>query len=223
MFAALLQQLSLTMHGGPLGVQYDRAEGRLDTQRLRSPYMDIRPASACWVKEQSVEMLQRFGSAFEDEAEKKYAFENLLLSGSRDALLDAALLEVASAAGSRLATRRYPIRLPSKRATVGCFGRLLAEMGDPCGCMEEGCEVGEGCDISGLKSAKAFKSIEEPSEISGAEARRRRLLLLFRWCTYGRGEGLQGGGVWKLEGEVLAATGQRRIGQAYGSATGALG
>ena len=103
MFAALLQQLSFTMHGGPLGVQYDRAEGRLDTQRLRSPYMDIRPASACWVKEQSVEMLQRFGSAFEDEAEKKYAFENLLLSGSRDALLDAALLEVASAAGSRLA------------------------------------------------------------------------------------------------------------------------
>ena len=222
MFAALLQQLSFAMQHGPLGIQCDRAEGRLDTQRLRSPYMDIRPASACWVKEQSVEMLQRFGSAFEDAAEKKYAFENLLLSGSRDALLDAALLEVASAAGGRLATRRYPIRLPSKRATVGCFGRLLAEMGDPCGCMEEGWKVGEGYDISGLK-AKAFKSIEEPGEISGAEARRRRLLLLFRWCTYGRGEGLEGGGVWKLEGEVLAATGQRAIGQAYGSATGALG
>jgi len=219
MFAVLLQQLSIAMqHGGPLDVQCDRSRGNL-------PYMaaddNIRPASACWVKEQSAEMLQRFGSAFEDAAEKEYAFENLLLSGSRDALLDAALLEVASASGSRLA-RRYPIRLPSKRATVGCFGRLLAEMGDPCGCMEEGWKVGEGYDISGLK-AKAFKSIEEPGEISGAEARRRRLLLLLRWCTYGRGEELQGGGVWKLEGEVLAATGQRRIGQAYGSATGALG
>ena len=117
MFAALLQQLSFTMHGGPLGVQCDRAEGGLDTQRLRSPYMDIRPASACWVKEQSVEMLQRFGSAFEDAAEKKYAFENLLLSGSLDALLDAALLEVASAAGSRLATRRTAT--PPRRPTVG--------------------------------------------------------------------------------------------------------
>ena len=91
MFAALLQQLSFAMQHGPLGIQCDRTEGRLDTQRLRSPYMDIRPASACWVKEQSVEMLQRFGSAFEDAAEKKYAFENLLLSGSLDALLDAAL------------------------------------------------------------------------------------------------------------------------------------
>ena len=61
MFAALLQQLSFAMQHGPLGIQCDRTEGRLDTQRLRSPYMDIRPASACWVKEQSVEMLQRFG------------------------------------------------------------------------------------------------------------------------------------------------------------------
>ena len=57
----------------------------------------IRPASACWTKEQSNEMLLRFGSAFEDAEEKVHAYENLLLSRSQGALLDAALLEVESA------------------------------------------------------------------------------------------------------------------------------
>ena len=230
--AMLLQPLGFAaQHGGRLGVQCDNLSGRsrghlscIAANDIDDAAANIRPASACWIKQQSAEMLQRFGSAFEDAEDKQYAFENLLLSRSQDALLDAALLEVASTSGSRLASRRYPIRLASKRATVGCFGRLLAEMDDPCSCMEEGCEVGEGCDISGLSRSKpkAFKSIQEPSEISSAEARRRQLLLLFRWCTYGRGEELQSGGVWKLEGEVLAETGQRRIGQAYGSATASL-
>ena len=230
----LLQPLGFaTQHVGRLGVQCDNLSGRSRGHSLSctaagdssdDAAANIRPASACWVKQQSAEMLQRFGSAFVDAEDKQYAFENLLLSRSQEALLDAALLEVETTSGSRLATRRYPIQLPSKRATVGCFGRLLAEMDDPCSCMEEGCEVGEGSDISGLSRSKpkAFKSIQEPSEISAAEARRRQLLLLFRWCTYGRGEELQSGGVWKLEGEVLAETGQRRIGQAYGSATGSL-
>ena len=233
--AMLLQPLGFATHisssGGRLGVQCDHLSGRsshtlscIAADDNDDAASNIRPASACWVKEQSTEMLQRFGSAFEDAEDKQYAFENLLLSRSQDALLDAALLEVATTSGSRLATRRYPLQLPSKRATVGCFGRLLAEMDDPCSCMEEGCEVGEGCAVSGLSRSKpkAFKSIQEPSEISRAEARRRQLLLLFRWCTYGRGEELQSGGVWKLEGEVLAETGQRRIGQAYGSATSSL-
>ena len=218
-----------TQHGGRLpAVQSSRSRGRYLSCSTAGDddAANIRPASACWIKEQSAEMLQRFGSAFEDANDKEYAFENLLLSRSQEALLDAALLEVASISSSRLARRRYPIRLPSKRVIVGCYGRLLAEMDDSCGCMEEGCEVGEGCDLSGLSKSrpkpKAFASIQEPSEISGAEARRRQLLLLFRWCTYGRGEEVQSSGVWKLEGEVLAQTGQRRIGQAYGSATGSL-
>ena len=156
----------------------------------------IRPASACWVQEQSREMLQRFGSAFEAVDEKVYAYENLLLSRSQAALLDAALLEVASMSSSRLARRRYPFRLPSKRATIGCYGRLLAEMD------------------GGRLQIELGSESERPAD--GPESGRRKLLQLLRWCAYGR-EG-KGGGVWRLEGEVLAQTGLRRIGEAYGRA-----
>ena len=167
---------------------------------------NIRPASACWIKKQSCEMLQRFGSAFEDAADKEYAYENLLLSRSQDALLDAALLEVASTSSSRLAQRRYPVRLPSKRATVGCYGRLLAEM-----------------DSGRLQAEPEPKPESGTEPVSGPAARRSDLMLLLRWCTYGRGEELRGGGVWKLKGEVLGQSGLQRIGQAYGTPTGPPG
>ena len=140
-------------------------------------------------------MLLRFGSAFEDADEKVLAFENLLLSPSQGALLDAALLEVEATSSSRLARRRWPIRLPSKRATIGCYGRLLVEM--------------EGGRLQ-------IEDDPEPTgpPSTGPESRRRTLLQLLRWCAYGRAG--KGGGVWMLEGEVLAQSGQRRIGQAYG-------
>lgn len=46
----------------------------------------------------------------------------------REAILDAALAIVASSADSRLARWRLPIRIPSRRATIGCFRRLLETM-----------------------------------------------------------------------------------------------
>ena len=180
---------------------------RASSGRIRKPRMataedaasDIRPASACWIKEQGSEMLQRFGSAFEDTEEKVYAYENLLLSQSKDALLDAAILEVASVSSSSwLARSRYPVRLPSRRATIGCYGRLMAEMD------------------GGRLQIESMSERTVP-EAGPAERRRLQLLQLLEWCAYGRGG--KGGGVWKLEGDMLAQTGRRRIEEGFGSAT----
>ena len=75
-------------------------------------------------------------------------------------------------------------------------GRLLAEMD------------------GGRLQIELGSESERPAD--GPESGRRKLLQLLRWCAYGR-EG-KGGGVWQLEGEVLAQTGLRRIGEAYGRA-----
>ena len=46
----------------------------------------------------------------------------------REALLDSALELLASSKRSKLARWRLPVRLPSKRATIGSFRRLLEQL-----------------------------------------------------------------------------------------------
>eukprot|EP00966_Prymnesium_polylepis_P224405 5190772-Prymnesium_polylepis.1 len=51
-----------------------------------------------------------------------------LPAAERDGVLDAALTVVDANAGSKLARWRLPVRLPSRRTTIGCFRRLLETM-----------------------------------------------------------------------------------------------
>jgi len=82
--------------------------------------------TACWAKEQGKALVQRFGNIFEPPEEKQIALENLVLSPSQELIIDSALEEIQNnSAGFR---RRFPVRLPSRRATTACFGRILAEM-----------------------------------------------------------------------------------------------
>jgi hypothetical protein len=136
-------------------------------------------------------MLQRFGSAFEDSAEKQHAYSNLQLSPSRDGLLDAALLEITAteAGNSILARRWWPIRLPSKRATLACYARVLAQM--QCGRLSA---VSEPPGTEG----------EAPSQprLGGATdvERRQHLLLILQQLLTSKG-------VWAFEGELMAERG----------------
>jgi hypothetical protein len=147
------------------------------------------PASACWVNEQSRELLLRFADALEPAEEKQFALSGLLLSASKDRLLDAALVEVNAAAKSPLASRRLPLRLPSKRAALGCYGRLLDEM-----------KTGR----LSIPLPTTYEMVCEPN----AE-RRGRLFAILNQLVETRG-------VYKLEGDVLAASGLKSIGSGYG-------
>ena len=60
-------------------------------------------------------------------AEKEAALASLMASDARDAVLDEAL-QVIDNETSLLSRRRWPLPLPSRRAALGSYSRLLAEL-----------------------------------------------------------------------------------------------
>ena len=86
--------------------------------------------SSCFAEEQGRELVERFGAVWEDEVEKVFAYESLQLTESKDQILDACVAYIQKTVKESpiLAGRRWNVRLPSRRATVGCYGRILAEM-----------------------------------------------------------------------------------------------
>jgi hypothetical protein len=100
-------------------------------------------------------LLYSTASAYRSKAVKEDDIDALreMLAEERDALLDEALALIeASPAPAGLFSRRWPVRLPSRRAALGGFKRLMARM--------EGVEPGSG---------QRFQDGEQP--------RRRRFLL----------------------------------------------
>ena len=150
---------------------------------------------SCWANEQGRELVLRFGSFLEDEPEKIYALEVLLLSPSQDAILDAGLKDIANAASSTLGRRRWPVRLPSRRATLGCYGRILAEMNS-------------GRLMASQDEGPVTFDLEE-EEGSTKQQRRNLLLLLKQLSTYPKG-------VWSFEGEMINNMAIKNFGSAYG-------
>ena len=149
-------------------------------------------ASQCWADEQGKELVDRFGSIWEDEVEKIYALETLKLSPSQDKILDAGLQCIQNVESSQLAKRRWFMRFPSYRATMGCYGRILAEL-------ESGrLEIG-GDD-------QPFSSTQDEEE----ETKRQNLLQLLEiLSTHPKG-------VWSLEGEMIKSAGIQDFGAKYG-------
>ena len=79
------------------------------------------------------DLLMQLGSASELSAPSKAdALDDLMKmeASERDAVLDAALDLCSASAKSKLGRWRLPIRLPSKRATIGCFRRLMEQLED---------------------------------------------------------------------------------------------
>ena len=153
--------------------------------------------TSCWANEQGSELIQRFGSIFEPECEKLHALENLVLSPSQELILDSALEEIEKAKNSRLASKRLPIRLPSRRATAGCFGRILAEV-----------------NAGRLSGNNAFVEIGQTKVASSDDTNQQRVNLFFllrTLSTYGKG-------VWSLEGSLIETTGIQDFGMLYGEA-----
>lgn len=148
-------------------------------------------ASGCWAKEQGLELLLRFADHTEPFEEKQYAFQNLLVSQSLDNILDAGLDEISAAAKSPLAKRRLPFRLPSKRAALGCYGRLLAEM------------------ASGRLQINGPALYERRDETEAAQERERLFEILSQLREIR--------GIYRFEGDVLSSSGQARIGCEYGT------
>ena len=153
--------------------------------------------TSCWANEQGSELIQRFGSIFEPECEKLYALENLALSPSQELILDSALQEIEKAKNSRLASKRLPIRLPSRRATAGCFGRILSEV-----------------NAGRLSGNSDFVEIGQSKVASSDDTNQQRVnlfLLLRTLSTYENG-------VWSLEGSLIKTTGIQDFGMLYGEA-----
>ena len=151
--------------------------------------------TSCWAKEQGVELIQRFGGIFEPEDEKLYALENLALSPSQEIILDSALQEIEQAKTSSLARKRLPIRMPSRRATAGCYGRILAE-----------------ANAGRLEGVIAEIGLAEKAAADDVNQQRVNLLLLLRnLSTFDQG-------VWSLEGELIEDTGIQDFGALYGEA-----
>ena len=151
--------------------------------------------TSCWAKEQGVELIQRFGGIFEPEDEKLYALENLALSPSQEIILDSALQEIEKAKTSSLARKRLPIRLPSRRATAGCYGRILAE-----------------ANAGRLEGVIAEIGLAEKAAADDINQQRVNFLLLLRTLSaYDKG-------VWSLEGEIIKDTGIQDFGALYGEA-----
>ena len=119
-------------------------------------------------------LLRLFSSRGSQEVDKEAALQNIMSAEPvrREATLDAALQIIKAASGSRLAACRWPLPLPSRRATLGCFQRLLDDL--------EAEEPGSGTR----------------SQESDAQVRSRRfLLVLLRQARVSKG-------VWSLEGEA---------------------
>jgi len=153
--------------------------------------------TSCWAKEQGVELIQRCGSIFEPECEKLYALESLCLSPSQELILDSALQEIEKAKTSSLARRRLPIRLPSRRATAGCYGRILAEV-----------------NAGHLAGCNDFAEIGQTKEAAADDINQQRvnlLLLLRTLSTYNEG-------VWSLEGKIMKESDIQDFGAFYGEA-----
>ena len=115
------------------------------------------------------DVLLTFARRSTSEETKEAILNNLMQADDRgQATLDAALAEI-DASGSLLANRRWPLPLPSKRAKLGGYKRLLADL------MEE--EPG---------GSARFQEGDDPR-------RRRFLLVLLRQLRK------NSGGVWALE------------------------
>eukprot|EP00977_Amphora_coffeiformis_P021479 scaffold9371_cov211-Amphora_coffeaeformis.AAC.10 len=158
-------------------------------------------ASSCWANEQAAELIERFGSVWEPQMEKVVAYENLQLSPSKDRILDAALDYIQQTTGMRphlLIRKRWKIRLPSRRTTVACFGRILAEM--EAGRLVMGDESGDATEESSSSLSR------EPDE----RARQNLNYLLKLLSTYPKG-------VWGLEGEMIQTAGIANFGQDFGT------
>ena len=148
--------------------------------------------SQCWANEQGKELVERFGAIWEDEVEKVYAFESLQLAPSRDLILDSALEYIAEAETSSLARRRWFLRLPSRRASLGCYGRILSEMN------------------SGRLELINDKSNSQDVANGAEETSRQNLLKLLQvLSTHPKG-------VWSLEGELIDQSGVEDFGAEYG-------
>ena len=116
---------------------------QLQAESTMTDVIDDSDASQCWVDEQAASMLLRFGNAYESKSEKAAAYDALLMSPSAPRLLDAALKGMdAAVETSTLASRRWPVRLPSKRAALGAYSRALDAAA-------EGCDVSEGYEVYG--------------------------------------------------------------------------
>ena len=123
-----------------------------------------------WVDRQAKLLLLRFGDAWESKNVKSAAYDSLLLSPSAPRLLEAALALVDAAAESRLAKKRWPFRLPSRRAALGCYGRVLDSL------VAEGCDVSQGFEVYGdcrrsllLDVLRELKDADGPSGIYALE------------------------------------------------------
>ena len=77
------------------------------------------------------QLLLQFANRRTPEADKEAALRELMqASDTRDTKLDAALAAIDDTSTSRplLSVRRWPVPLPSRRAALGSFGRLLNSM-----------------------------------------------------------------------------------------------
>ena len=139
------------------------ADGRVSTEVSSSPE---------WVEAQSRALLLRMGDSLESKREKSAAYDSLLLSPSAPALLDAALELLDETASSPLAKSRLPVRLPSRRAALGCYSRALDYV------VSEGCDVSGGYEVYGdcrrtqlLDIFRELKDQDGPSGIYALEGR----------------------------------------------------
>ena len=74
-------------------------------------------------------LLLSFAARRTNEADKEAALKELFSADTRDETLDAALKLIdESLSASLFARRRWPLPLPSRRAALGTYGRLLNEM-----------------------------------------------------------------------------------------------
>ena len=200
-FCFALSVLSHTTQAfvAPVPKTADRGSGRtigiVTVQQHDSALAMADGLTSCWAKEQGVELIQRFGGIFEPEDEKLYALENLALSPSQEIILDSALQEIEQAKTSSLARKRLPIRMPSRRATAGCYGRILAE-----------------ANAGRLEGVIAGIGLAEKADADDVNQQRVNLLLLLRnLSTFNQG-------VWSLEGELIEDTGIQDFGALYGEA-----
>jgi hypothetical protein len=75
-------------------------------------------------------LLERLASTRTPEPEKEGALQNLMRSDDREALLDAAVDVIESSGSGLLSGRRWPLPLPSRRAKLGAYSRLLESLLD---------------------------------------------------------------------------------------------
>ncbi len=76
------------------------------------------------------QLLLQFANRRVSEAAKEAALQELMQSEEREALLDSALaaIDQTTTDGALFSGRRWPVPLPSRRAALGGYGRLLSSM-----------------------------------------------------------------------------------------------